>query len=360
MTLTKTGTDAQGPWLDVDLSAVERNARRYAELVGAPLLPMIKANGYGIGAVAVARTLERLAPWGFGVATLGEAAELRDAGVTRPIVAFIPCQPEWIDEYERLEVRPMIGDLAALEAWTARGSRPFHIVVDTGMSRTGFRWSDRVLIDTLGRRLENASGWEGIATHFHSSDDNPDSTRLQWDRFRAVVDSLPRRPALIHASNSAGAQYGRDYAGTLARPGIFLYGGAAGRLQGEAVAAFRAVVVAVRSIAPGETVSYQGTFTAREPITIATLGAGYADGVPRALGGGVGQVEWNGALYPIAGRVTMDMTMVAVPDTVRPGQVMTLFGGAWSIEECARAAGTISYQILACLGRRVVRRYRPT
>jgi alanine racemase len=143
----------------------------------------------------------------------------------------------------------------------------------------------------------------------------------------------------------------------MVRPGIFLYGGAAGVPAPEVVVRFRAAVVSRRMVLPGDTVSYEATWRATEPTTIVTLAAGYADGIPRALGG-VGKVEVGGALYPIVGRVTMDFTMVDVGDADVPiGAIATVYGGAISLDAQAAAAGGISYELLTGLGGRVVRRY---
>src|SRR3954465_2106471 len=129
-------------WVDIDLAALVANARTVAAVSGSRLLPMVKANGYGLGAVEVARALEALDPWGFGVASVDEAAVLRAAGITRPLLLVTPLMPQWIDRCLQLDVRPAIGDPAALEAWTGQTERPFHLEVDTGMSRAGIRWDD--------------------------------------------------------------------------------------------------------------------------------------------------------------------------------------------------------------------------
>jgi len=346
-----------GPWVEVDLGSLVRNARRYHDLVGVPLLPMVKANGYGLGAGPVARALEPLDPWGFGVATPEEGAALRAAGITRPIISFIPLHPDRTDLYLSRDLRPVIGDLEALRVWTSRSQQPFHLEVDTGMARSGIRWEDSAALERARALLEaKGGGWEGVFTHFHSSDTDPAATETQWRRLQDVIAALGRRPSLVHAANSAAAQAGPTYAADLARPGIFLYGGAAGTLYPEPVARLHARVVAVRRIPAGTTVGYGATWVAERDTVIATLGIGYADGMHRTLGGR-GQVDFNGRLAPIA-RVTMDMTMVAhVGEEVESGEIATIFGGRWSLDDQAGAAGTISYELLTALGPRVARRY---
>lgn len=342
-------------WADVDLRALVQNARTVARISGARLLPMVKANGYGLGALAAARALEVLDPWGFGVATVEEGAELRAGGITRPILVFTPLYPSLISRYRAHALRAVIGDAEALKAWLAETElAPFHIEVDTGMARAGFRWNG----DGSWRNgLAEAAGWEGIFTHFHSAETDQASVHRQWRRFQQVLDTLPRRPALVHAANSAAALAGPTYAGDLVRPGIFLYGGLAGVLTApRTVLRLRARVIAVRSVRTGDTVSYGATWEAPRDTTIATLAAGYADGIPRSLGN-KGSVELNGGVVPIVGRVTMDFTMVAVEGPVTVGDVATVYGGLVSLDDQARHAGTISYELITGLGTRVPRRY---
>jgi alanine racemase len=349
-------------WVDVDLAALVANARTVAAVSGSRLLPMVKANGYGLGATEVALALESVDPWGFGVASLDEARLLRGSGISRPILVMTPLLSHCIEQYFDLDLRPSIGDVSALEGWIASGGRPFHVEIDTGMSRAGVRWDDRGSLGRFATLLQTANGWEGVFTHFLAAESDPDTTRRQWDRFQEVLRTLPRRPPLVHAANSAAALRGKVFAGDLVRPGIYLYGGAAGGPSPQPVAALRARVVAVRSIAAGDTVGYGATWRTERPTTVATVGVGYADGFPRGSPPAgpersPRQIEVNGRLAPLVGRVTMDMCMAAVGETVVVGDVATVFGGLISLDEQAEAAGTISYELLARLGPRVGRRY---
>lgn len=346
--------------VDVDLEALVANARTVADRTGVPLLPMVKANGYGLGAVRVARALEAVQPWGYGVAVPLEGAELRAADVSRPVLVCTPLQRGWIRELLRHDLRPAVGDLEALRGWLeASDGRPFHVEIDTGMGRAGFRWSDREQIAALAALLDGARGWEGIFTHFHSADCDLESAAVQWGRLTDTLTLLPRRPSLVHAANSGAALRGTPFAADLARPGIYLYGGP-GCEEGppaRPVARLSAGVVAVRRLQPGDTVSYGAEWRATRATTVATLGIGYADGVLRSLGGR-GVVEVRGEIVPIIGRVTMDMTMVDVGDLpVEPGDVAVLFGGAVTLADQAARADTIAYELLTALGPRVERRY---
>jgi alanine racemase len=347
-------------WVDVDLAALVANARTVMAISGSRLLPMVKANGYGLGAVEVARALESVDPWGFGVACVDEAESLRSAGITRPILVVTPLVPQGIERYLELELRPSISDPSTLDAWMARSGRPFHLEIDTGMSRAGVRWDDHAALGRLRTSLAAAPGWEGAFTHFLAAESDMAATERQWTRFQETLNALPKRPALVHAANSAAALRGKCFAADLVRPGIFLYGGTAGTAQPRPVAALRARVIASRSIGRGDTVGYGGTWQADRPCVVATLAVGYADGLPRSPGIPTSvprEIELKGKLAPVVGPVTMDMCMVVADQDVAIGEVATVYGGMISIDRQAEAAGTISYELLTRLGPRVARRY---
>ena len=361
MTFTPATTRA---WVDVDLGALRANARTLAAVSGSRLLAMVKANGYGLGGPAVARALEPLEPWGYGVASVEEGAALRAHGILRPVLVVSPLLPEAIEGHLAQDLRPSIGDAGALAAWCARTDRPFHLEIDTGMARAGIRWDDAAARAAVAATLARAEGWEGIFTHFHSAETDAASADVQWERLQQVLAELPRRPSLVHAANSAGALRGRTFAGDVVRPGIYLYGGGAGG-HGPApavVARLKARVVAIRSIAAGQTVSYGATWRAPRDTRVATLALGYADGFPRAAELAVGRpprvVQLGNELVPVVGRVTMDMTMIDVgAAAVAVGDVATIYGGLVSLDQQAAAAGTISYELLTSLSARVPRCY---
>ena len=346
-------------WVDVDLDALVANARRLARAVARPLVPMVKANAYGAGAVPVARALAALEPIAFGVATPEEAQELRRADIAQPIITFSPLLPRWIPAVRAAQVTPSIGDPQAQRAWIESGGGPYQLEIDTGMSRAGIRWDDAASLAAVANALD--ADCEGLYSHSHSSETDPASVAVQHERLMTVAAALPRRPRHVHLANSAIAITQPSLAGDLARPGIFLYGGGAfgadGHVRPAAVSAVRARVLGVRLIRAGGTVSYGATWTARRDTRVATLGIGYADGVPRSLSNS-GQVELGGRVVPIVGRVTMDMTLVALPDDlpIAPDDIATLFGGRISLDAAAAAAGTISYELLTSLGARLPRR----
>jgi alanine racemase len=352
-----TNSDATArAWVDVDLAALIANAKTIAALSRSRLLPMIKANGYGLGAGPVARALESLDPWGYGVATPAEGGQLRTAGIARPIIVFTPFQPNQSEQYRQHDLRAVIGDLDGLRSWLATNGGPFHLEVDTGMARSGIRWDDAPAWDSARGLLSGAGSWEGAFTHFHSADSNSAATDQQWQRFQLLLGSLPHRPPTIHAANSAAALRGTAYAADLVRPGIFLYGGGAGGQSPLTVARLRGRVIGLRTVRAGDSVSYDATWTAERETVIATVSLGYADGVPRSLSNR-GLVEIGGRLAPIVGRVTMDMLMVRPPEAVAVGDVATVYGGLVSLDTAAETARTISFELLTSLGARVDRRY---
>jgi alanine racemase len=349
--------DTSRAWVDVDLDALVRNARSFIAATGVPVIPMLKADGYGLGALMVARALAEVDPWGYGVATVEEARELHVNGIVRPIVVFTPLTPPMIEFTNAIAARPTICDVEALQAWLERGVGPFHIEIDTGMGRSGIPWDDLEALAIARNLLSDATGWEGIFTMFHSAERDPIATAGQWQRFHHALAALGRRPPLVHAAASAAGAYGGTYAADATRPGIHLYGGRVAGLDNVPVAALRARVVATRRVATGASVSYDATWTAPNPTTVATLAIGYADGVHRRLSNG-GAVELLGQRVRIVGRVTMDHLMIDVGDlAVEIGDVATLFGGLVTLEEQAALAGTVSYELLTSLGPRLPRRY---
>ncbi len=347
-------------WVEVSLAAVVENARTVARTAGARLLPIVKANAYGLGAVAVSGALEAVDPWGYGVATVEEGAELRAAGIARQILVLLPATPGRFAVYRELRLTPVFDEPTALRAWTVDGD-PFHIEIDTGMARGGVRWDEVERIAPL----TNTPGFEGAFTQLHSSECADGTTAQQLERFLAALARLPRRPRLRHVANSAAALREPSCALELVRPGVFLYGGSPGGgvQPGLPVASLRARVVSVRRVQAGDGVSYNARWIATRETTIATLGIGYADGVPATLGpDGHGQVLLRGARCPIVGTVTMDLTLVDVGQVpVQVGDVATLLGEAdgqrITLAELSTATGVQPRGLLTALGPRLPRVY---
>jgi alanine racemase len=348
-------------WIEVDLDALVDNARTVARVAGTRLLPVVKANAYGVGAVAVSTALEQVDPWGYGVATIEEGAELRAAGITRPILVFMPTRAQLFDQYDLHRLTPALGDAGSILEWTTRGERAFHVEIDTGMGRAGVRWDE---VDDLGEAVDTPA-FEGCYTHFHSADRNDGSAERQLERFLAAVERLPRRPALLHVANSAAALRGAAFAFDLVRPGVFLFGGSLGAdfAQPRPVVSVRARVLSVRRVRKGESVSYNATWVAAHDTVIATLGIGYADGVRRNVGArGQAQVLLRGKRCPIVGVVQMDMTLVETGAIeVQVGDIATVVGEEAkqriTLNEFAAWGDALPHEALCGLGQRLPRVY---
>src|SRR6476620_3239725 len=206
-------------WVEIDLGALCRNGAAVAARAGVPLLPMVKADGYGLGGLRAALALESLQPWGYGVATVTEGDELRRGGITRPIIVFTPILRNEIDALRRGELTPALGDPAVIESW-ARTGRPWHLQVDTGMSRAGLPWHEVPRHASLIERSQPT----GVFTHFHSAELRDESRDVQERRFQEALSGLASIPALVHAENGPAVEMRSPSKWTLCRPGIFLYG----------------------------------------------------------------------------------------------------------------------------------------
>lgn len=345
--------------MEVDLGALRRNAAAIAARAGVPILPMVKADGYGLGAVRVARALDQDEPWGFGVATVTEGEELRRAGITRPIIVFTPMLAEDLDAAERAKLTPALATAATIKRWTPT-QLPWHLGIDTGMNRAGLRWDETGVLSDL---IE-AYPPEGVFTHFHSAELNDGTMAQQVERFEQALANMPVRPKFLHAENSAAIERCGRSRWSFARPGVFLYGVNnldPTELPAEPVVALRARIVELRSTRDGETVSYDGTWTSRGRRRIATIPVGYADGFRRVLSNR-GTALLRGKRVNVAGNVTMDMTMLDVTDVpCEIGDVVTLIGkdggDVITVSEVAKLGELSPYEVLTSLRSRLPRRY---
>ncbi|HEY0556781.1 MAG TPA: alanine racemase [Thermoanaerobaculia bacterium] len=363
-------------WVDVDVTALEANLaeiRRRLAGSAAQTMAVVKADAYGHGAVGVSRVLESAGVDWLGVALLEEGAEIRRAGVQLPILVLGTARPEKIALYARYRLIPTLSSLAELahwRDWTAGQSEPqgVHLKVDTGMGRLG------VAVDEVPRALEilrGASGLRlaGLLSHFGDADD-PASPRnpAQEERFAAVLALLTaeeRAGILIHMANSAAALHRPESRFALVRMGIAIYGldPVPGALPSalRPVMAVRARIVQLREVPAGTALSYGGRTVTRRRSRIAVVPVGYADGYAWRLTGKAEALA-RGCRVPVAGSVTMDMTLLDVTDAgAELGEEVVLLGrqGAEEITatELAAHAGTISWEILCHLGLRLPRRY---
>jgi len=370
-------------WVDVDLAALEHNLHRVRERLagsGAGVLAVVKADAYGHGAVGVSRVLAAGGVDWLGVALLEEGAEIRRAGVEVPILVLGTARPAKIALYARYGLTPTVSSLAELALWRdwvagQTEAQPIHLKVDTGMGRLG------VALDEVSRALEILRATPrlrlaGLLSHFGDADDL-DSPRnpAQAASFAAVLGQLTpreREGTLIHMANSAAALHLPGSRYTLVRVGIALYGldpaerpdrplPAAQRNDLRPVMAVRARIVQLRDVPAGTAVSYGGRTVTRRRSRIAVVPVGYADGYAWRLTGKA-QALLRGRRVPVAGSVTMDMTLLDATDTgAELGEEVVLLGSQGNEEitatELAAHAGTISWEILCHLGLRLPRRY---
>ncbi len=359
-------------WVEVDLDALRSNFGSFAERLppGCGILPMVKADAYGIGLGRAVRAFTPLGPWGFGVATTDEGTAVRSLGWAGPIIVFSPTLPSDTTELLERRLEPVISSFdmltaCGLAAREAGGSLPFHFEIDTGMGRSGPGWRDAERRAGEVAEMLSAGGMRlrGTLTHFHSADTSPEQTLVQWIRFVGALKALRAAgvdTGVVHAANSAAVLLYEEFAADLVRPGIRLYGGGSWEPRGRPVVAVRTRILDVREVEAGATVSYGATWSSPDSRRLATIGIGYGDGLRRELSNR-GRVLIHGRPAPIRGVVCMDSTVVDVGDRddVRPGDVVTVLGrdGGTEIglDEIAQLCGTIDYEILTGWSRRLPR-----
>lgn len=366
-------------------AAIEANAARLASLApGAAFCAVVKAGGYGHGAVTAATAARAGGASWLAVATAAEAAELTAAiDGNPPVLVLSELDPDDAAQAAAElpdRVRFTVATPAGVEALTARSTpavrqpRRVHLKIDTGMHRMGADPGDLAPVaDALGRAAAaGAVRLEGVWTHLAVADDPGDEfTAVQLTRFETALAELDRlgalsaaAPVFTHAANSAGLLAHPRSHREMVRAGIALYGVApapalAGRVRLEPALELVSRVTAVRSVAAGESVSYGRSWYAAEPVRVATVPIGYADGVRRHSGAAGVEVLIRGRRRPILGTVTMDQLMVAADDEVAVGDEVVLIGAQGSeqvtVDEVAERLGTIAYEVLVGLGPRLPR-----
>ncbi len=332
---------------------------------GCKLIPVIKADAYGHGAVEFAKALGN--KYMFAVATLGEALELRRNGIENEILVLGVTPSEDAHLLAENNITQTVADLDY--AKSLKSNLKVHIKLDTGMSRLGFNKDNLEDILEL-KKLKNLE-ITGVFSHFAESDNlSSDFTDLQFSRFKEFTSSLDI--PFKHICNSAGILAHPDKYLSAVRAGIILYGAYPSKevkkkyLSLHSDKPFREVmtfvskVAQVHSVKKGEYIGYSRTYKAERDITVATVSAGYADGIPRALSN-KGRVKINGETFNIVGNVCMDLLMVDVTDSkskVKRGDEVLFWGEEGiTIDEYADLCGTISYEIYTKVTKRVDRVY---
>lgn len=372
-------------WAEVDLDALLHNFSMIKrQAAGRQVMAVVKADAYGHGARQTSRILaENGADW-FGVSNLDEAAQLRRWGIRQPILILGYTPPALAEELAGQDISQAVfsSEYAEVLSRSAAGAGvtvKIHIKLDTGMGRIGFDCRGDGGITAAARAAAAAAALpglacEGVFTHFAAADgENPfdrEFTDRQYRRFCDAVAAMGRlgvKPRLRHCCNSAGLMIHPEKGLDLVRPGIILHGltpdpGLSCMDGFLPTMTLKTVVSMVKELHQGDYVSYGHTYTAEKPVTAATLSVGYADGYPRLLSNR-GRVLIGGRSAPIIGRICMDQTVVDVTgiDGVREGSEAVLFGRDGETllpaEELADIIGTINYEILCNVSRRVPRIY---
>lgn len=366
-------------WAEINLAAIRHNIREVRRLAGPrrEIMAVVKANGYGHGAVPVARAALEAGATRLAVARLCEALELRRAGIEAPVLIFgyvppeqLPCALE--NKITLTVYRPDMAEQVAVAAESKGTRATVHLEVDTGMGRLGFPAEDEGAAEIQKVCLLPGLQVEGIYTHFAAADETDKSyTRWQFDRFLSLLRNLESRGIsfpLRHCANSAAIIDFPESHLDLVRPGIMLYGlypsaeVAKDRVALQPAMTLKARLAHVKKVEPGTKISYGCTYTAPAQTVVATLPIGYADGYPRLLSSR-GQVIIRGQRAPVIGRVCMDQCMVDVghiPGVQRDDPVI-VFGqdknNSLPVEELAGWLGTINYEVVCWVGSRVPRIY---
>lgn len=367
-------------YAEISLEAIGHNIREVKKRLpeGVKLLGVVKANAYGHGAVPVASYLENQVDY-FATATIEEAVELRENGISAPILILgyvSPSQYGDLVEYDITQTIDSYAQALALEKEAARQNRKAkaHLAVDTGMTRIGFQVTEHDADEAAKIADLPHIELEGMFTHF-SCADQEDKTycSMQMEKYDKMTALLAERGVTIplrHICNSAGIMEFDDHRFEMVRSGIITYGIYPSeevkkeRLDLIPALSWKSHVIHVKEVGPGIGVSYGATYVTEKPMTrIATVSAGYADGYPRALSN-QGCVLIHGKKAPILGRICMDQMMVDVTDIpdVQVEDVVTLVGTdgdeTITIEEIANPAARFDYEMLCDISSRVTRVYK--
>ena len=361
-------------WAEVNLQTLRENFIKLKAYTRSEMMPIVKADAYGHGVIPVVRTLQACGVKRFGVALLQEALEIKAVYPELTVMVIGATELEQMDDLVKEEIIPTIFHLSQAQALSEAAVKQdktvrLHIKLDTGMNRIGFHEQDFAEIMKISALPKLFV--EGIFTHFATSDIRDLSfARDQLKRFQAVYDNLKTAGLTIpirHAANSAAIIQFPESHFELVRPGISLYGltpsaQIGGNVGLEPVMSWKAKVSQVKSIKTGETVSYGRTFQAAYPTRIATIPVGYADGLRRALSN-QGEMLVQGARSTMIGRVCMDQTLLEVTKIpgVQVGDIVTILGkdgyDQITATEMAEWIGTISYEVVCGISRRVPRVY---
>jgi alanine racemase len=373
-------------WAEVSLQAIGRNLRRIRRHIGPKpqILAVVKSNAYGLGAVPVAKALEKAGAERFGVTCANEGVELRESGIRKPILVLTGFWPGEEKRFIADRLTPSVTrleDVRALER-AAKSARVksrlrFHLKINTGMNRLGLLPSE---IDAFASALAECRHieLEGTFTHFASAEDfSARQTDEQEETFRKCLDlmrALGVSPGIVHMANSGAICARPSTWADMVRPGAILYGyyqsfdpphkgqEIRDRLPVEPSLSLRARIITLRDLPAGQPVGYGARFVTERPSRIAVINAGYADGILRQRTNR-GCALLRGRHVPLVGAISMDLTtldVTGVPDAAL-GDIVTLYGrdgqAEIKVSDVAAEIGTVTSDLLCALGRRVARYY---
>lgn len=361
-------------WAEVSLDAIAYNVRQFREFIGpnCELMAVVKANGYGHGALETAYTMIAHGTNWLAVALPEEAVRLRRGGITAPILVLGAVGADELDVCVAQDLvvtvfEPHIAKLLSKAAVAQQKPAKVHIKVDTGMGRLGLLPEGFLDLVELVQQLPGLE-IQGVFTHFARADEpSLEYTKWQWQRFQKVRADLRAKGitiTLVHAANTAAALFFPESHLDLVRVGLGIYGmypDARRPLSLKSALSLKARVAFVKRVPAGSGVSYDSTYVTWKETSLAVLPIGYADGLSRGLSN-QGQVIINGKLCPIVGRVTMDHTLVDCGDLpVKIGDEAVLLGTNGTLEIAAHTwaslLGTINYEITCMLSSRIERVY---
>lgn len=371
-------TDLKRTWTEINLDHLLYNYETLRARIGAQVkfLGVVKADAYGHGAVQVARVLQEAGADYLAVSSLDEARELRNHDISMPILILGHTPPDQVSELIRLGITQAVSAEAKAEEYSAEavkcgGTLKIHIKVDTGMSRLGFLCAGEHFEGGVHRIAHSCAlpglEAEGIFTHFAVSDEsgaeNEAYTRSQFDLFCRVIDALDQkgcRFALRHCANSGAVAYYPDMWLDMVRPGILLYGltEMAEELGLKTVMSLKTCVSTIKIYEAGTDISYGRLYRTEKRTRVGVLPIGYADGFFRCFSNGYEVMTADGPA-PILGRICMDMCMIdltACPH-VNVGDTVEIFGDKNSVNDMAKQAQTIPYEIVCAVSKRVPRLY---
>ncbi len=365
-------------WAEIDLDALQQNFRYIRSKTDAKIFSVVKANAYGHSVYMIAKLLDEEGTDYFAVSNIDEAKELREIGIKKPILILGYTPPFLAAELAEKDITQAVFSLDYAKKLSNFAEKngvtvKAHIKLDTGMGRIGFDFrTDKMpgLAEAKEALKRKGLSFSGVFTHFPAADSyaEPDThfTNEQYGRFLNAIENLENAGfsfEIKHCCNSAATLLSPEKHLDAIRPGIILYG-LTPSVEVEIdkaftpVMTFKAAVSMVKTVDEGETVSYGRTFAAKKQMKLATVTAGYADGLPRLLSGR-GEVLIHGKRAPIVGRICMDQFCCDVSDIegVAEGDTVILFGKDLPVEEMAKNADTINYEIVCGLSKRVPRIY---